>query len=132
MPKPSPWEFRGDVVRVAQSREGGVALEQIATAKSAQWATDHSQTFSKVSLVELFTVDKRGALRGATRKSSQEALTTKPFELRIQRVLVTIAQRSILECSAPISPIDWLFAVPHFGLQLAFDNLARPRHRQVC
>ena len=30
MPKPYPQEFRDDVVRVAQSREDGVTLEQIA------------------------------------------------------------------------------------------------------
>ena len=30
MPKPYPKEFRDDVVRVAQSREPGVTLEQIA------------------------------------------------------------------------------------------------------
>jgi transposase-like protein len=31
MPKPYPQEFRDDVVRVAQAREPGVTLEQIAT-----------------------------------------------------------------------------------------------------
>lgn len=30
MPKPYPQEFRDDVVRVAQNREDGVTLEQIA------------------------------------------------------------------------------------------------------
>ena len=30
MPKPYPQEFRDDVVRVAQAREDGVTLEQIA------------------------------------------------------------------------------------------------------
>ena len=30
MPKPYPKEFRDDVVRVAQSREDGVSLDQIA------------------------------------------------------------------------------------------------------